>query len=178
MIETGRLLIREWREEDLEPFFRINSDPEVMRHIRVVASRAESDAGVERQRACQSENGFCFWALERKADGAFLGFCGLRPGVPATPIADDLEIGWRLGRAHWGHGYAREAAAACLAWAFAEARVPRVAAITVAANTRSWGLMERLGMTRRPDLDFLHPTLPEGDPLRPHITYVAEMPWP
>ena len=137
-------------------------------------SRAQSDAAVDRQIAAQAELGLCFWALERKPDGAFLGFCGLRPGVPGTPIADDLEIGWRLGRAFWGEGYAREAAAACLAWAFGEADAPRVAAITVAANTRSWRLMERLGMVRRPDLDFLHPTLAEGDPLRPHITYIAE----
>jgi RimJ/RimL family protein N-acetyltransferase len=176
VIQTERLLIRPWRDADSAPFFAINSDPEVMRHIRVVASREESDAGIERQRQSQALHGFCFWALERRADGAFLGFCGLRRGVPATPIADDLEIGWRLGREYWGQGYAREAAAACLAWAFDEAGAPRVAAITVVANTRSWRLMERLGMIRRPDMDFLHPTLPEGDPLRPHITYIAEQP--
>lgn len=176
MIETERLLIRPWREEDRDPFFAINSDPEVMRYIRPSTSRAESDDGVDRQIAAQAEHGFCFWALERKADGAFLGVCGLRPGVPETPIADDLEIGWRLGRAFWGEGYAREAAAACLAWAFAEADAARVAAITVPANIRSWRLMERLGMVRRPDLDFLHPALAEGDPLRPHVTYLAERP--
>jgi len=176
MIETERLLIRPWREEDRDPFFAINSDPEVMRHIRPSTTRAESDAGVDRQLAAQAEHGFCFWALERKADGAFLGFCGLRPGVPETPIADDLEIGWRLGRAYWGEGYAKEAAAACIAWAFRVLEAPRVAAITVPANARSWGLMERLGMVRRPDLDFLHPALAEDDPLRPHITYLAERP--
>jgi RimJ/RimL family protein N-acetyltransferase len=178
IIETQRLIVRTWRDDDCEPFFRINSDPEVMRHIRPIPDRAESDAAVERQRASQAEHGFCFWALERKDDSALLGFCGLRPGVPDTPIADGLEIGWRLGRDHWGAGYAKEAAAACIAWAFRHTATPRVAAITVAANVRSWGLMERLGMVRRPDLDFLHPTLPEGHPLRPHITYVAERPWP
>lgn len=75
---------------------------------------------------------------------------------------------------HSGLGYAREAAAACLGWAFSEIEAPRVVSITVPANARSWGLMERLGMIRRPDLDFSHPTLPEGDPLRAHVTYVAE----
>jgi RimJ/RimL family protein N-acetyltransferase len=174
VIETERLSIRTWRDADREPFFRINSDAEVMRHIRAVATRDESDAAVERQRASQAEHGFCFWALERKEDGAFLGFCGLRPGVPATPIAGDVEIGWRLGREHWGRGYAGEAARACLAWAFRALQAPRVAAITVAANARSRQLMERLGMVRRADMDFLHPTLPEADPLRPHIVYLAE----
>jgi RimJ/RimL family protein N-acetyltransferase len=176
MIETERLLIRPWRDEDSEPFFRINSDPEVMRHIRVVTSREESNAGIARQLRSQAELGYCFWALERKADGLFLGFCGLRPGVPDTPIERDVEIGWRLGLEYWGRGFAREAAAACLDWAFETLRAPRVVSITVPANTRSWGLMERLGMARRADLDFLHPNLTGGDPLKPHIAYAKDRP--
>jgi RimJ/RimL family protein N-acetyltransferase len=176
VIETERLLIREWRDKDREPFFRINSDPEVMRHIRPVQDRQESDDAVERQRGLQARHGYCFWALERKADRAFLGFCGFRPGVPGTPIEDDLEIGWRLGSGHWGRGYAREAASACLDWAFATLGVSRVVSITVPADVRSWRLMERVGMIRREDLDFLHPTLPDGDPLKPHIAYARERP--
>lgn len=176
MIETERLRIREWRGEDAEPFFRINSDPQVLRYLGPRGTREESDAAIARQRALQAERGYCFWALERREDGTFLGFCGLKPGVPATPIAGDLEMGWRLGSPHWGVGYAREAAAACLDWAFARLDVPRVVAITVAANVRSWGLMERLGMTRRPDLDFLHPALADGDPLKPHIAYAMDRP--
>lgn len=176
IIETPRVRMREWRDTDSAPFFAINTDPEVMRHIRPVPNREESDAGIARQRQFQARHGFCFWALERKGDGALLGFCGFRPGVPDTPIADDIEIGWRLGLEFWGRGYAREAASACLDWAFAKLDVPRVVSITVAANTRSWGLMERIGMVRRPDLDFLHPTLPEDDPLRPHIAYAKERP--
>lgn len=176
MIETDRLWVRPWRDSDSDSFFRINSDPEVLRHLGVQGTREESDAAIARQRAMQAERGHCFWALERSEDGAFLGFCGLRPGVPDTPIDGDLEIGWRLGSQYWGRGYAREAASACLDWAFASLAAPRVVSTTVPANARSWGLMERLGMVRRPDLDFLHPSLPEGHPLRAHITYVKERP--
>lgn len=176
MIRTDRLILREWRDEDLEPFHHINSDPEVMRHISAVGGLAETAAAIERQRSLQALHGHCFWAIERSGDGVLLGFCGLRPGVPDTPIAADIEAGWRLGRAWWGQGYGREAASACFDWAFASLSVPRVVAITVPANRRSWGLMERLGMTRRPDLDFLHPTLPDGDPLKPHITYAKDRP--
>ena len=176
MIETPRLLVREWRDEDYNPFFRINSDPEVTRHIRPVRDRQESDAMIERQRGMQARHGHCFWAVERREDGALVGFCGLRPGVPGTPIEEDIEIGWRLGSGYWGRGYAREAAAACLDWAFTSQGAPRVVSITVSANTRSWNLMERLGMIRRQDLDFLHPALPDGDPLRPHIAYALERP--
>lgn len=176
MIETERLLLRSWRDEDLEPFHAMGQDPEVMRHVRPMRGRDDCEAAIARHRAAEARHGFCFWVLERKSDGAFLGFCGLRHGVPETPIARDIEAGWRLASAYWGQGYAREAASACLDWAFETLGVPRIVAITVAANTRSWGLMERLGMRRRPDLDFLHPTLLDGDPLRPHITYVKDAP--
>ena len=176
MIETERLLMREWRAEDAEPFARINAEPEVRRYLGIEGTREETEAAIARQQALQARLGHCFWALERKSDGVLLGFCGLRDGVPASPIADDVEIGWRLGAEHWGRGYAREAAAACLDWGFERLGAPRIVSITVPANARSWGLMERLGMARRPDLDFLHPALPEGHPLRAHIAYVKERP--
>lgn len=178
MIETPRLLLRPWRDEDAGPFFLINSDPEVRRYLGIQGTREETDAAIARQRALQESAGFCFWAMVRKEDEALLGFCGLRPGVPDTPIARDLEIGWRLGTAYWGRGYAREAADVCMSWAFKAMSAPQVAAITVPANKRSWLLMERLGMTRRPDLDFLHPGLADGHPLKPHIAYILERPCP
>jgi len=176
MIETVRLVLRGWRDEDAEPFFCINSDPEVARFLGPAPTREQSDASIARQRALQQTRGHCFWAMERKEDGLLLGFCGLKPGVEGTPIAEAVEIGWRLGRIFWGKGYAREAAEASLGWAWANLDVPRVASITVLDNRRSWGLMERLGMARRPDLDFLHPALAEDDPLRPHISYAKERP--
>jgi RimJ/RimL family protein N-acetyltransferase len=109
--------------------------------------------------------------MERREDGAFLGFCGIKPGPEGTPIKGEIEIGWRLGHAFWGQGYAREAAQASLDWAWAHLDVPGVAAITTRTNMRSWGLMERLGMTRIPEDDFDHPLVPAESPLRPHITY-------
>jgi len=176
MIETERLWLRRWRDSDTAPFARINADPEVRRYLGIEGTLEESAAGVARQQALQARLGHCFWAAERKSDGVLLGFCGLRDGVADSPIAGDVEIGWRLGSAWWGQGYAREAAAACLEWAFESLAVPRVVSITVPANRRSWGLMERLGMVRRPDLDFLHPLLPEGHALRAHIVYVKDRP--
>jgi RimJ/RimL family protein N-acetyltransferase len=176
VIETERFRLRGWRDSDAAPLLAINDDKEVARYLGPIPSPEDCAAAVARQHAFQQALGHCFWAMERKEDGAFLGFCGLKPGLPDSPIADDIEIGWRLGRAYWGCGYAREAAQACLAWGWSNLGIPRIAAITVLGNVRSWGLMERLGMVRRPDLDFLHPKLAEGDPLRPHIAYVAERP--
>ena len=118
--------------------------------------------------ACQAEHGHCFWAIERREDAALLGLCGL---LPPRPPLEHIEIGWRLGRAFWGKGYAREAAAASLAWGWRNLATDTIDAITVPANTRSWGLMERLGMHRVAGGDFDHPAVPDGSPLKRHILY-------
>jgi RimJ/RimL family protein N-acetyltransferase len=176
VIETERLILRGWRDSDREPFAAMGRDPRVMEHLGPLATRAETDVAVDRQNALLARDGHCFWAIERRADGAFIGFCGIKPGPEGTPIADRPEIGWRLAHAYWGHGYAREAAAASLAWGWANLPDECVWAITTPTNTRSWGLMERLGMARRNDMDFDHPAVPDDSPLKPHITYEARRP--
>lgn len=179
MIETERLILRSWRDEDRAPFLAMCNSPEVMAYLGGPADAAEIDAGIGRIRACEEANGFCFWAMERRADQAFLGFCGLKIVLdPGLPIGGDIEIGWRLRRDAWGQGYAREAALASLHWAWDNLSVPRVIAMTVPANRRSWGLMERIGMVHRPELDFDHPSFPENHPLHRHIVYAAERPGP
>mgnify|MGYP000694563079 CR=1 FL=1 len=112
-------------------------------------------------------------AVERRADGQFLGGVGLSV-VPWYP--DDLQLGWRLVPAHWGHGYATEAAALALRHAFAHLHLRQVVSFTVPANRRSRAVMERLGMTRSPADDFDHPKLPVGHPLRRHVLYRLRRP--
>lgn len=170
-LETPRLVLRDWREADVDPFHALCNDPEVMRHLGPPQAREAVVDAIGRMRGFQAAVGCSFWALERLEDGAFLGFCGLKPGPGGTPLAGKTEIGWRLARHAWGQGYAREAAAASLGWGFANLPAAAIMAMTVSANTRSWGLMERLGMKREAGLDFDHPALAEGDPLRPHIVY-------
>jgi RimJ/RimL family protein N-acetyltransferase len=171
-METERLILREWREEDRDPFFALNSDPAVMEFLPA-GTRADSDAAVERMIATQAEHGHCFWAVERKADGAFLGFCG---PMPAREPLNEVELGWRLAREAWGHGYATEGARASLAWCWANLDTPTVMAITVPANLRSRRVMEKIGMTYVEGGDFDHPALPEGDPLRRHVLYRIRRP--
>lgn len=171
MIDTERLILRHWRDEDRPVFHAHCSDPEVMRYLGPLMTRAETDAALDRQNGYLESHGYCFWAVERREDGALLGFCGVKPGAPDTPIAQDMEIGWRFAPAYWGKGYAREAAEASLAWAWAHTDAPRVAAITVQDNKASWGLMERIGMSRVLDGDFDHPAVPDGSPLKRHILY-------
>jgi RimJ/RimL family protein N-acetyltransferase len=175
MIETERLILRPWRDEDADEFVRVTNTPAVMAHLGGVDDPARLAQSCGRQQAMQAEHGHCFWIVERKADRALLGFCGLKIGNVGT-IDGEIEIGWRLREDAWGQGYAREAAEASLAWAWKNLKVDRVMAITVPANTASWGLMTRLGMTRRPDLDFGHPSFAPEHPLYAHITYVIERP--
>jgi RimJ/RimL family protein N-acetyltransferase len=173
VIETDRLILRPWRETDVAPFAAMGRDPDVMAFIGPLLDEAGTRAAIERQQRFQAQFGYCFWAIERCEDGAFLGFCGLKPGAKGTPIEEAVEIGWRLARHAWGQGIAREGAAASLDWAWANG-IDRVAAITVPANVRSWGLMERLGMRRQVDLDFAHPALAPDDPLSMHIVYAID----
>ncbi len=170
MITTERLILRPWRDGDVSAFHTMGQDAEVMRYLGPPMDVAACEATVARMNAMAEATGDCFWAVERRADGAFIGFCGIKPGPAGTPIADQPEIGWRLAREAWGQGFAKEAAQACLdrAWALGTAEVH---AITVPANTASWGLMIRLGMTRVIGGDFEHPVLAEGDPLRLHLRY-------
>lgn len=176
MIETPRLLLRRWRDADAAPFHAMGQDADVMRYLGPPMSLADCNATIVHQNAVADSYGSCFWAVERRSDGTFLGFCGIKPGPAHTPIADQPEIGWRLAQHAWGQGYAREAAQACLDHSWAATDWARVVAITVAANTASWGLMIRIGMTRVADGDFDHPAVSEGDPLRRHMTYSIARP--
>lgn len=171
MIETDRLVLRGWRDEDAAPFHAMCRDPAVMEHLGPPMERADIDAAIARQQALLAEHGHCFWAVERREDRAFLGFCGIKPGAAATPIEGRIEIGWRLAAAYWGQGYAREAAEASLAWGWARPDMDSIWAITTTGNRRSWGLMQRIGMTRHPELDFIHPQPGLDSGLRPHVTY-------
>ncbi len=171
MIRTDRLVLRRWQDSDRAPFHAMCKDLRVMEFLGDSQSRADIDAAVDRQNALFDSLGHCFWAVERQVDEAFLGFCGIKPGADGTPIEGRPEIGWRLAADHWGHGYAREAATASIGWGRTHLPDDRIWAMTVPGNVRSWGLMERLGMARHHELDFDHPMMPQGHPLRPHICY-------
>ena len=173
MIETERLRLRNWREGDDERLHIHCNTPAVMRWLGGVQPRDKMTEVSERLTRLQEERGHTFWVVERKSDGAFLGFCGLKiaNGRNST-VPGELEIGWRLREDGWGQGYAREAAIASLDHAFETLHAERVIALTVDGNSASWGLMRRLGMQRREDLDYVDPDWPEE--MNPTIVYVLE----
>lgn len=175
MIETQRLRLRDYREEDRAPFAALNADPAVGRWLGGVLDREGSDELLDGLSAHIAALGFGFWALERKADRRLIGAAGLQtiPAQSRLPIAPAVEIGWRLFPDVWGAGYASEGAAAALAWAFAHLDVDEVVSYTAARNTRSQAVMRRIGMVRAPARDFDHPALARDDPLRPHVVWTA-----
>jgi RimJ/RimL family protein N-acetyltransferase len=173
MIETARLRLRDWRDEDVAPFIRHTNTENVMRWLGGVLAEDDLRKVIEeRLMRWQRERGFTFWAVERKADDALLGFCGIKIGdTPGSPVEGMHEVGWRLREDAWGQGYAKEAAIASLDFAFDRLAAERVVAITFPQNEASWGLMERLGMRRREDLDYDDPRFPD---LNPTIVYSLE----
>lgn len=175
-IRTPRLLLRDWRDEDLAPFAALNADPEVMAFFPRPLDRAESDAAVARIRDHFARHGFGLWAVEAPGVADFIGFVGLAVPRFEAHFTPCVEIGWRLAREHWGRGYATEAARAVLAFGFQDLALDEIVSFTSAVNPRSRAVMERIGMTRAPGDDFDHPALPEGHPLRPHVLYRAGRP--
>jgi len=174
MIPTERLILRSWREEDLEPFARLNADPKVMEYFPSTLSQEESNQMGERIKTKIEERGWGLWAVSIPKVADFIGFIGLNLvdrvalSVPFTPA---LEIGWRLACDHWGKGYATEGARACLKYGFETLKVEEIVAFTAVPNTRSRAVMEKIGMHRNPEDDFDHPKIPEGHPLRRHVLY-------
>lgn len=171
MIETERLLLRPWRDDDREPFAALNADPEVMRFFPARLTREESDALVEAIRRHFGEHGFGLWALEVRDSGRFIGFTGLLLRTFPAHFTPAVEVGWRLERRAWGRGYASEAARAALAHGFDVVRLEQIVSMTAVDNTRSRRVMERIGMTHDPIDDFDHPDVEEASPLRRHVLY-------
>jgi RimJ/RimL family protein N-acetyltransferase len=174
MIATGRLILRGWKDDDFAPFAAMNADPAVREFFPGLLTKEESDASARRGQLRIAQHGYGMFAAELRDTGEFIGFIGLVPLDFAIPgVAQPaVEIGWRLARAHWGKGLATEGARAVVQFAFGTLRLPEIVAITVPANVRSRRVMEKIGMTHVPELDFDHPRIAPGHPLRRHVLYI------
>lgn len=175
MIETERLILRLPEPRDRAALHAMWADPQVMAELGPVKDEAASDAALAKHDGYRHE-GLGFWTVERRHDGAMLGFCGLKRGDAHNPIAGEIEAGWIIDRPYWRQGYAVEAMIAALDWGWAHFDAARIVAITSAINLRSRALMEKLGMEHLADGDFDHVMIPEGDPLRPMVTYAIARP--
>ena len=168
-IRTDRLLMRRWLESDRAPFAALNADLETMRYFPDPLDRAASDAFADRIEERFDQLGYGLWALELIETGVFIGFTGLNPMPDGVPGAGGVEVGWRLARHAWHHGYATEAARAALGVAFDGVRLSEIWSMTAVLNEPSQAVMRRLGLTYV--ASFEHPSVPAGHRLRPHVTY-------
>jgi RimJ/RimL family protein N-acetyltransferase len=169
-LETERLVLRDWRDSDFEALHALCTCPQVMATIGPLHDEDKTRGLLARLQERTARDGHTFWAMERKEDGRVIGFCGVSRG-PFPPIEGLLEIGWRMAADCWGRSFAREAAEATLRWIAANRPGEPVCAITSVGNLRSRGLMQRLGMRYRGGMDFEHPKVADGSPLKPHVTY-------
>lgn len=170
-LRTPRLILREWRDDDLEPFAAMSADPEVMELLLGPYDRTKNDESVAWARGVWREHNYGLWVVELPGEAPFIGVVGLnRIGYEAhfTPA---VEVAWRLARPYWGRGFAYEAARATIEDGFFRLGLDEIVGVTTPPNRRSWRLMERLGMVRDGDGDFIHPRVPEGHPLQLHVLY-------
>ena len=177
--ETERLRLREWEPEDEKRFYDVMNRPEVMKHLGGIQTPEDWSAAYNRVLGFQSDYGHTFWIVEDRTTSDILGFCGIKrvnaPG--AGELTGRHEIGWRLAPEYWGKGIAKEAAIASLDLAFGRFEAPDVIATTVPSNAPSQGLMKRLGMTRRADLDYVDERF--GPDLNPTIVFMMKAKdWP
>ena len=152
-LETERLRLRAFRNEDLDAYAPMCADPEVMRYLGtgVTLSRGDAWRSMAGFLGHWALRGYGMWALEEKATGAFVGRAGfLNPeGWPG------FELGWTLGRQHWGRGYATEAARRALDYAFEELAQPRVISLIRPGNEPSKRVAERLGQKPVREIELL-----------------------
>jgi RimJ/RimL family protein N-acetyltransferase len=169
------VLLRGWRESDLEPFAALNADPVVMEHFPSTMTRERSDATIkDRVLPMFAAKGFGWWAVEVPGVAPFIGFVGLQEPSFEAWFTPCVEVGWRLAHEHWGHGYATEAARVAISHGFDAVGLDEIVSFTVPANRRSVAVMERLGMHYGGE--FEHPRLAVGSPLRTHVLYRLSRP--
>jgi RimJ/RimL family protein N-acetyltransferase len=151
VLETERLVLRGWRESDIEVEAAVSADPEVMRYLGGVIGREEAWRRMTLHAGHWLIRGYGNWAVEQRDSGALIGRVGLwRPeGWPG------LEVGWRLVRSAWGSGYATEAARAAMEWAWANLEAEQLISLIHPENAGSMRVAGRLGMRRLREQDVL-----------------------
>jgi len=173
-IETSRLILRQWKGSDHEPFIELNKDKAVVEFFPSAYTADETLAQIKRLTRHIDEFGYGFFAVERKDNGEFIGFTGLSHPRFKSWFTPCLEIGWRLSKANWNLGFATEAAAACLDFGFEKVGADKIYSFTATTNTRSENVMSKIGMTKAGYFD--HPLLTDGHVLKPHVLYSIEKP--
>ncbi|MGR2825623.1 GNAT family N-acetyltransferase [Acinetobacter sp. 1124_18A] len=169
MLETERLLLRQWKDSDKLPFMDMSMDPEVMTYLPTLLTEEESLKLIQIASEIIDRNKWGIWAVELKDTNEFIGFIGLHNQPVLFDFSPCIEIAWRLAKKHWGKGYATEGAKATLEYAFKKLKLSKVVSFTATVNKPSESVMKKIGMTKVKE--FVHPEF-SGDPnLEKHVLY-------
>ena len=168
-IETQRLLLRHWREPDLDAFISMNADSDVMRYFPATLSAEETKLFYDNIEREFSEYGYGLYAAEEKDSGSFMGFIGFHWARFDMDFCPCIEIGWRLDKRFWGKGYATEGAKTCLEHGFNRLGFDKIVSFTAVENISSQRVMQKIGM--KFERYFDHPRVPDGHPLKKHVFY-------
>lgn len=168
MLETGRLVLRPPVADDLPWLLETMNTAPVLRHLGgQIWPAAQVAAGLEADIAAFGAPGeHRRWTVWRKADSQRIGRFGLfqiRSSAAPTELRGQDEIGWTFAEAHWGQGYASEAARAVIAHFFADPAKMVLWSQTSESNVASTRMMERLGFNRQPKFDYVDPDYPPED---------------
>jgi RimJ/RimL family protein N-acetyltransferase len=150
LLETERLRLRGWRDDDVDPYAALCADPDVMRWLGAngaTKTREESARQLEEFRRHWDEHGFGLWCAAPLETDECVGFIGLAVPTFLPEILPAVEIGWRLARPSWGQGLATEGARRTAAYAFDDLGLDRIVSITRPPNRSSWNVMQKIGMT-------------------------------
>ncbi len=169
LFESQRLGFRKWKESDIIPFTKMNSDLEVMQYFPQPLSREETINLVNRIHLHFEKWGFGLWAVEEKESEKFIGFIGLNYADFKSSFTPCMEIGWRLDSRFWGKGYASEGARLCLQKGFEEFNLKEIYSFTSVLNTKSENVMIKIEMKKV--MEFEHPKLENENRLCKHVLY-------
>ncbi|HBC7430036.1 TPA: GNAT family N-acetyltransferase [Providencia rettgeri] len=170
-LETTRLRLRGWQEEDKQLLYQMNSHPDVMHYFPSVLNEQQNAQFMQTIIDKFTQQGeWGLWAVELKSNKQFIGFIGLNIPSATLPFSPCVELSWRLLPEYWHHGYATEGASRVIEYAFDKLNLPELVAFTAVVNSPSESVMKRLGMIKQLN-NFYHPALPDGHWLQEHVLY-------
>lgn len=159
IFKSERLGFRNWNKNDKPKMGKINSDPKVMEHFPAIPTQKQTDEFIDRMKTQFSENGFCYFAVDKLENNEFIGFIGIAKQTFESDFTPCVDIGWRLAQAEWGKGFATEGAKKCLEYAFDKIGLKNIKSICPKTNDKSEKVMKKIGMKKI--INFNHPLLCE-----------------
>lgn len=171
MLETKRLILRNWREEDRSFLFSMARDPEIRQFFPSILDARQSDILFDKFCSHFAAYGFGYWVACLKNTQEPIGYMGLLHVDFAAHFTPAIEIGWSLVRSYWNKGYATEGAKGILKYGFTNLHLQEIVSFCSKENERSRKVMEKIGMHTDKQEDFIHPKCPVDFKYKKHVLY-------